>query len=111
MKFKEILQMKKEEIDTKLSEFKLELIKLNAQVATGTPPKNSGRLKTLKKDIARIMLLKGMNKKKAEKLAQTKSVKSPVSEPKAKVKVIRDTDAKEKITNNKKQTKKQEKTK
>ena len=63
MKFKEISQLSKEEREKKLKELELELIKLNAQVATGTPPKNSGHLKRLKKDIARIMLLKKINEK------------------------------------------------
>lgn len=47
-----------EEREKKLKELELELIKLNAQVATGTPPKNAGQLKRLKKDIAKLMLLK-----------------------------------------------------
>jgi len=63
MKFKELVQLGKEELDKKLKELELELIKLNAQVATGTPPKNAGQLKRIKKDLARIMLLKGTEKK------------------------------------------------
>jgi ribosomal protein L29 len=57
MKFKELVQMTGEEQVKKLKELELELIKLNAQVATGTPPKNAGQLRRLKKDIARIMLI------------------------------------------------------
>lgn len=63
MKFKEISQMSKEEMEKKMKELELELIKLNAQVATGTPPKNAGQLKRLKKDIAKMMLLKNIDKK------------------------------------------------
>ncbi len=64
MKFKELSQLSKEELQKKLKELELELIKLNAQVATGTPPKNAGQLRRLKKDLARIMLLKSLNEKK-----------------------------------------------
>ena len=62
----------------KLKELELELIKLNAQVATGTPPKNAGQLRRLKKDIARIMLLKSLNEKKVtqQKEQQLKTTKS-----------------------------------
>ncbi|MBW2991159.1 50S ribosomal protein L29 [Candidatus Woesearchaeota archaeon] len=63
MKFKELLQMSKTEQDEKLKELELELIKLNAQVATGTPPKNAGQLRRVKKDIARLMLLKSSDEK------------------------------------------------
>jgi ribosomal protein L29 len=71
MKFKEITQLGREEQENKLKEFQLELIKLNAQVATGTPPKNSGQLRRLKKDIARIMLTIG-NKKLSDKKLESK---------------------------------------
>ena len=85
MKFKELAQMSKEEREKKFKELELELIKLNAQVATGTPPKNSGQLKRIKKDIAKMMFLKGFDeqadaKKKpieAEKISQSSQLKSP----------------------------------
>jgi len=59
MKFKELSQLGAEERENKQKELELELIKLNTQVATGTPPKNAGMVRRIKKDIARIMLLKG----------------------------------------------------
>jgi len=78
MKFKELSQLSKEELQKKLKELELELIKLNAQVATGTPPKNAGQLRRLKKDLARIMLLKSLNEKKVtqQKEQQLKTTKS-----------------------------------
>lgn len=104
MKFKELANMTAEEQGMKLKELELELIKLNSQVATGTPPKNSGLLKRTKKDIARLMLLEGMKTKKAElqksiktktPVAQgsrsTKSIKSDKSTPKADKKPRTDT--------------------
>lgn len=54
MKFKEIKSLSKEDIDKKMKDMRLELIKLNAQVATGTNPKNPGQIRQLKKSIARI---------------------------------------------------------
>jgi ribosomal protein L29 len=74
MKFKELAQLGSEEQEKKLKELELELIKLNAQVATGTPPKNAGQLRRLKKDIARIMLLKGIKGRKEQKLVEKQAV-------------------------------------
>ena len=68
MKYKELIQMAREDQGKKLSELELELIKLNAQVATGTPPKNAGQLKRLKKDIARIMLIMSEEKRQEKKV-------------------------------------------
>ena len=67
MKFKELSGMSKDERGKKLKELELELIKLNAQVATGTPPKNAGQLKRLKKDIAKMMLLKSFEESQIDK--------------------------------------------
>lgn len=55
MKKKEIAQMKEIELKTKLEELRKELIKDNAQVATGSNPKNPGQIKQIKKNIARIL--------------------------------------------------------
>ena len=55
MKFKDIKNMAPEELLKKEVELKKELVKLNAQVATGTTPQNSGRLKQIK-----IILARGM---------------------------------------------------
>jgi ribosomal protein L29 len=75
MKFKEMMNMGAEEQEKKLKELELELIKLNAQVATGTPPKNAGQLKRLKKDIAKIMFLKSS---KGKGFVKAKPVPKPV---------------------------------
>ncbi len=74
MKFKELTQMTREEQIKKLSELELELIKLNAQVATGTPPKNAGQIRRLKKDIARIMLITTPDKKLAKGRGEKKLI-------------------------------------
>lgn len=54
MKHKELAALNKEELQKKEEEVQLELMKLNAQAATGTNPKNTSQIRTLKKTIARI---------------------------------------------------------
>ena len=54
MKFKELKIMGKAELNEKMSQLEMDLIKANAQVATGTTPKSPGQLKQIKKSIARI---------------------------------------------------------
>ncbi len=66
LKIKEIESMGSEELKTKLEELKKELIKHNAQIATGTNPKSPGQVKVMKKTIARILTVlktKGGEKK------------------------------------------------
>ncbi len=57
MKIKEMMSMSKEDLDTKLEELKKELIKINAQIATGTTPKSPGQVKQIKKNIAKILTI------------------------------------------------------
>lgn len=54
MKFKELNSLDDKSLQTKFRELKLELMKENSQVATGTSAKSSGKLRTLKKTIAKI---------------------------------------------------------
>lgn len=54
MKYEKIVEMTPEEREKNLRDVKKELIKLNAQVATGTPPENPGKITELKRTIARI---------------------------------------------------------
>lgn len=76
MKFKDLAALGNEERRIKMKDLKLELMKLNTQVATGTPPKNAGTVSRIKKDIARLMLLDTMkvaSDKKNEKAAPKKA--------------------------------------
>jgi large subunit ribosomal protein L29 len=57
MKHKELKNLNKEELHKKLDELKKELMKDNAQVATGTIPKNPGKIYNARKTIARINTL------------------------------------------------------
>ena len=54
MKIKELRGLSKADLNQKLEELYKDLMKENAQVATGTVPKNPGKLKVAKKTIARI---------------------------------------------------------
>lgn len=62
---KEFKNMRKEELVEKLNEIRMELIKENAQIAVGTTPKSPGKVKQLKKAIARIIQL--LNTKEVKK--------------------------------------------
>ncbi len=55
MKKKEIRSMNDKELKNMLSELQKDLIKLNAQVATGTQLKSPGQVRQIKKNIARVM--------------------------------------------------------
>ncbi len=57
MKTKELRNLTKKDLETKLDELNKELIKLNAQVATGTVPKSPGQIKQIKKTIAKILTI------------------------------------------------------
>ncbi len=66
LKIKEIESMSIDELNSKLEELKKELIKHNAQIATGTNPKSPGQVKVIKKTVARILTVlktKGGEKK------------------------------------------------
>jgi len=54
MKNKKVAEMSNEELNKKIADAELELIKLHGQSATGTPPQNPAQIKTLKRSIARF---------------------------------------------------------
>jgi large subunit ribosomal protein L29 len=51
---KELNKLKEDALKGRISELNKELMKLRSQVASGTVPKNPGRIKVIKKTIARI---------------------------------------------------------
>ena len=51
------MDLNKNEHVAKLAEFRKEMIKLNAQAATGTAMKNPGQLRQTKKNIARLLTI------------------------------------------------------
>jgi len=62
-KIKALKDLGKNELKTKLNELKIELIKLNTQVATGTTLKSPSQVGEIKKNIARINTLLKSEKK------------------------------------------------
>jgi large subunit ribosomal protein L29 len=57
MKKKELGNLSEKEKQEQLKELRMELMKANAQVASGSAPKNPGQIRELKKSIARILTL------------------------------------------------------
>ena len=51
----ELKNLNKPEAKLKVVELKKELMKLKAQVSRGTPPENPGKIRVIKKNIARIL--------------------------------------------------------
>jgi large subunit ribosomal protein L29 len=54
---KELRELETSELNKRLFEFKKELLKLNAQVASGANVQNPGQLRQTKKNVARILTL------------------------------------------------------
>jgi large subunit ribosomal protein L29 len=55
MKTKDIKSMQTADIQAKVASVRMELVKLNGTVATGSAPKNSGQIRQNKRDIARLL--------------------------------------------------------
>jgi len=66
LKIKQIREMKSEELNKKLSELRLDLAKELGNVKMGRPIKNPGRIKELKKTIARLLTIQRESKAKKE---------------------------------------------
>ena len=60
MKAKELKLMNELDLENKISELKKELMKINSQIAIGTVPKSPGKVKVMKKTIAKILTIKNM---------------------------------------------------
>ena len=58
MRYKELVTMTPEQLDSKQRELELELMKERAQVASGTAPKNPGLLRSRRRDLARIKTIR-----------------------------------------------------
>jgi ribosomal protein L29 len=57
MKFNELIKKTPEDLNRELSSAEFDLMRYNAQVATGGAGKDSGKIRELKKRIARIKML------------------------------------------------------
>ncbi|MBI4452631.1 50S ribosomal protein L29 [Candidatus Woesearchaeota archaeon] len=58
MKAKELRAMSEQELKIKTIELRKELMKINSQIAIGTLPKSPGKIKEMKRTIAKILTLK-----------------------------------------------------
>ena len=58
MKVKELRLLNEFDLENKTMELKKELIKINSQIAIGTVPKNPGKVKEIKRTIAKILTIK-----------------------------------------------------
>ena len=58
MKAKELRVMNKIDLENKVVELKKELMKINSQIAIGTVPKSPGKVKEMKRTIAKILTIK-----------------------------------------------------
>ena len=74
IKKNEFGQMNEKSLNEKLIELKKELMKYNSQRSSGTPPENPGRVKEVRKTIARIYTKLGQ-KKEAPKVEPKKEIK------------------------------------
>lgn len=54
-KAKALRGLGKEQMSEKLKELRKELLKMNSQIAVGTAPESPGKVKQVKKEIARIL--------------------------------------------------------
>jgi len=57
VKKKDLSNMNKAELEKNLKDLRMELVKANAQVSSGTAPKSPGQIRYTKKTIARILTL------------------------------------------------------
>ena len=76
MKFADIKKMPKDELTKKLHDLRTELMKLNAQVAIGTTPKNTKQIREIKRTIAKVETLNQQSFEKQVKSLAPKKYKS-----------------------------------
>ena len=70
---KELNRMSEPTLTGKITELRRELIRYNSQLSTGTPPENPGRIRAIKRTIARLNTsLKLLQEKKPEVVEEVK---------------------------------------
>ena len=86
-KMKEMRTMSAPQLNERLSQLRMELVKFNTQVATGTAPKSPGLIRQAKRNVARILtLLNTMGKTEAVKPMAAQAPKAKAPSPKTKKK-------------------------
>ena len=77
LKMRAIREMSAEDIEKKLNEMRLDLMKERGKIKVGGVPENPGRVRQLRRTIARLIMTK------AQKLAQTRATqKAPIKKEK-----------------------------
>ena len=64
LRIKELRKLKDDEVEKRLNELKLELLKERGNVEMGGNIKNPGRIKVIRRDIARLLTIKKEREKK-----------------------------------------------
>jgi len=64
---KQLKELKKEDLDKRISELKLELLKEQGNVKMGRAVKNPGKIKQIRRNIARILTIKQERRKEGMK--------------------------------------------
>ncbi|MBR9702463.1 50S ribosomal protein L29 [Candidatus Woesearchaeota archaeon] len=59
MKYAELTKKSPEELAKLADQFRVDLMKYQAQAATGAPGKESGKIRAIKRDIARVKMAQG----------------------------------------------------
>ena len=57
LRVKKLTDLNKEELEKQLDELMIEMMKYRAQISTGTPTENPGRVRAVKRTIARIITI------------------------------------------------------
>ena len=70
MKAKELMAMNGIDLENKIIELKKELMKVNSQIAIGTLPKSPGKVKEMKKTIAKILTIKNNKQSTKQNLTE-----------------------------------------
>ena len=73
IKKSEFKQLNIQSAEEKIKELRKELMKMNSQVAMGTMPENPGRIKEIKKTIAKLIIF--VKSKKSNKIVEEVSKK------------------------------------
>jgi large subunit ribosomal protein L29 len=81
IKARDLRKLSKEELSAKLLDLRKDLIKVNAQRSTGTAIENPGRIKQVRKTIARILTIINEKPTKAEPV-KVEPVKTKKLKPK-----------------------------
>jgi len=76
MKFADMKKLPRDELNKKLEELKTEMMRLNAQIAVGTTPKNTKQIRDIKRTLAKAETLKQQGFEKQVKALKSKNYKS-----------------------------------